>query len=231
MTECDTRLKGTALYPPAELFGIGIAVGEALEKTPAPAIEITLRLISSESRETRALAVAVIHRLARFQPAIWVDTVRHLLLDDDWEVRDLAARVFDEFEDQDGAAEFHLSFVVEVVGKWVGDPDERVRRAASQALVGYALRHEEFRPQWLALLNPLIGDEREYVRHSFAACLRRLGRGDPELVLNYIENSLDRENREVADVVRCVLEHSFADRLPEQKARITGKLARWSLSE
>lgn len=231
MAECDASLKGTPLYPPAELFGIGIAVGEALEKTPAPAIEITLRLISSELRETRALAVAVIHRLARFQPAIWVDTVRHLLLDDDWEVRDLAARVFDVFEDQDGAAEFHPSFVVEVVGKWVGDPDERVRRAASQALVGYALRHADFRPQFLTLLDPLIGDERDYVRNSFAVCLRAMGRSDPELVLNYLENVLERENREVADVVRCVLEHSFAGRLPEQKARIAGQLARWSSSE
>ena len=230
MAECDASLKGTPLYPPAELFGAGIAVGESLENTPAPAIEITLRLISSEIRETRALAVAVIHRLARYQPALWVDTVRHLLLDDDWEVRDLTARVFDVFENQDGAAEFHPSFVVEVVGKWVGDPDERIRRAASQALLGYALRHAEFRKPLLILLDPLIGDG-DYVRNSFTVCLRSLGRSDPELVLNYLESALDRESREIADIVRRVLEHPFADRLPEQKARIAERLARFSSPE
>ncbi|MDD5087577.1 MAG: DNA alkylation repair protein [bacterium] len=231
VAQCDDRLAGIPLYPPAEVFAAGVAVGEALEKTPAPAIEVALRLISSEARETRALAVAVIHRVARFQPAVWVDPVRHLLLDDDWEVRDLAARVFDVFEEHDGAAEFHLAYVVEVVETWVGDPEERIRRAAPQALLGYARRHAEFRPQLLTVLDPLLDDEQDYVRTSYAAALRALGRTDPELVLNYLETTLERDSLNAAEVVRCVIEHPFANRLPEHKARLVRRLAQGSSSE
>ncbi|MBU0508007.1 DNA alkylation repair protein [bacterium] len=224
LAEFDHRLAGTPFYPPAGLFGLGNAVGEILEKTPAAAIDVALKLISSSVRETRGAAVGLIFRLARLQPGFWVDTARHLVTDDDWEVRDLAARVFDVFEDQDGAAEFHLAFVVEVVTAWVRDSDEQVRRAAPQALLGYALRHAEFRPRLLPILDPLLADPREYVRNSFVACLRTLGRADPDVVLDYLETAAARADETGNDTIRLALDHPFADRVPDRKARIIERL-------
>lgn len=179
------------LYPAAPVLALGDALAEPLEKRPGLAIDLTLRLVSSTVRAVRGVAVAVIHRLARYQPAIWAETVRHLVRDDDWEVRDLAAHAFDTIETGEGAADFHLAYVTDLVRGWVGDEEYLLRRAASQALLGYAARHADFRGILLDVLDPLLEDDLEYVRRSHAAALRTLGRADPVVVYEYIEAGLE----------------------------------------
>ncbi len=220
----DDLLAGLPLYPAAPVLALGDALGEPLERLPGLAIEITLRLVSSSVRSVRGVAVAVIHRLARFQPAIWVDTVRHMVRDDDWEVRDLAAHAFDTLETGDGAVDFHLGYVTDVVRGWVGDEDYLLRRAASQALLGYAARHADFRGILLDLLDPLLEDDLEYVRRSHAAALRALGRADPAAVFEYLEASLETISGYGRETFHFVLEHPFANRLPERKTALLARL-------
>jgi HEAT repeat protein len=220
----EQLLSGAILYPPQPLMESGVAAGACLEKFPGAAIDLVLALVSSLSPQVRAWAVAVVARLARFQPAIWVDTTRHLVQDDEWNVRDLAARIFDTTEWNDGAAEYHLAFVLDVVRGWLKDNDERVRRAAAQSLVGYAVRHPEFRVVLLDLLSPLLADDLEYVRMSHAAALRTLGKADPAAMFDYLESLLPSLTDTSRATVAVVLDHPFADRLPERKAELLAKL-------
>jgi HEAT repeat protein len=225
VAELDEILTGVPLYPPDPLMAAGISAAEPLEKAPAKAIDLALRMVSAPAPGVRGLAVAVISRLARFQPGFWRETVRHLTTDDDSDVRALAARIFDTREWGEGAVEFHFAFVCETVREWVRDPDYRVRRAASHAVLGYAARHAEFRPRLLEMLDPLLNDEPEYVRHSFAAALRVLGRSDPDLIFQYLESALPRLTSQSREVFELVLDHPFADRRPERKAALQKRLS------
>ena len=217
-------LAGLPLYPPAVIRALGVALADDLDRSPALAVDLTLRLMSSPAREVRALAAAIIFRLARFQPGMWVDPARHLLSDEDWEVRDLAARVFDLQDGEEGAASFHLEFVCEVVRQWTQHSDERVRRAATQALLGFAAANPPFRPRLLQMLAPLLDDPQEYVRHSLAAALRVLGRADSELIFGFVESRLDALTGGAREVFRLVLDHPFAARHPERKAELLARL-------
>jgi HEAT repeat protein len=185
---------------------------------------LTLRLVSSPAREVRALAAIVLFRLARFQPGLWVDPARLLLTDEDWEVRDLAAHVFDLQDGIEGAINFHLEFVWDVVRRWSEDSDERVRRAATQALLNFAVAHPEFRPRWLQMLAPLLDDPQEYVRHSLVIALRTLGRADSALVFGFIESRLDQLTDESREVFRLILDHPFAARDPQRQAELLMRL-------
>jgi 3-methyladenine DNA glycosylase AlkD len=222
VAEVETLLNDLPLYPTTAIMTLGAVVGEKLEKSPGLAVDLTMRIVSSVAREVRALAAVVIHRLARFQPGMWVDTTRHLATDDDWEVRDLAARVFDSQGEDEGAAEFHLTFVHETVKAWAADSDYLVRRAATQALTGYALRHTDFRPLLLDLLRPLLDDEREYVRRGVAAALRKLGKADPPTIFEFFE--LMTITPRSSQVIRLTLEHPFAGRFPDRKSALMAHL-------
>ncbi|MCX6600295.1 MAG: DNA alkylation repair protein [bacterium] len=217
-------LHGLPLYPPAVIRALGAALADDLDRSPALAVDVTLGLMSSPAREVRALAATILSRLARFQPGMWVEPGRHLVCDEDWEVRDLAARVFDLQDDFEGAAGFHLEFVCDVLRQWAEHADERVRRAATQALLGFAAANPPFRPRLLQLLAPLLNDPQEYVRHSLAAALRVLGRADAELVFGFIEARLDPLTDGAREVFRLVLDHPFAARHPERKAELFSHL-------
>jgi hypothetical protein len=212
------------LYPPSRVMGLGAAAGEVLDKNPETAIEVVLLIMGSTIREVRALAAAMLHRLARLQPSFWADTVKHLATDDDWEVRDIAAHAYDTIEGDVGAVEFHYEWVSEAVGGWALEDNYLLRRAASQALSGYALQHADFRPQLLDLLDPLFDDDLEYVRQNYAATLRKLGRADPELVMDYLESKAAALTDPARDTIRTVLQHHFANRLPERKAKLLSQL-------
>jgi len=222
---CERLLVGLALYPHGPVLATARGTADRLETSPGLAVDITLRMVSSASREVRGFTSALIWRLARFQPGLWVHTARLLLCDEDWEVRDLAARVFDQRAEGEGAVQFHPDYVCDAVASWAADSDERVRRAASQALLGYAEREIEFRRRLLALLNPLLADESEYVRRSYAGALRTLGRADPALILEYLEAAASNLNEHSSDTIRTALDHPFADRFPERKAALLSRLA------
>jgi hypothetical protein len=220
----EQLLSGAALYPSQPLMELGVAAGSNLEKFPGPAVDLVLLLVSSLSPQVRAWTVAIVARLARFQPAIWVDTARHLTTDDDWNVRDLAAHIFDVTEWNDGAAEYHVAFVLDVVRAWLVDNDERVRRAAAQAMIGYAVQHPEFRAVLLDVLNPLLEDDLDYVRMSHAVALRILGKADPAAMLDYLESLLPTLTDKSRETIAVVLDHPFADRLSARKAELLSKL-------
>jgi HEAT repeat protein len=220
----EETLSGLPLYPSAVIHALGAGLGDELDRSPALAVELTLRLMSSPAREVRALAATVMTRLARFQPGMWAEPARHLLGDEDWEVRDLVAHVFDLQDDGEGAVGFHLEFVCDVIRQWTEHCDDRVRRAATQALLNFAVANPPFRPKLLQLLAPLLKDEREYVRHSLAGALRVLGRADAELVFAFIESRLDVLTDEKREVFRLVLDQPFAARYPERQAALLVKL-------
>jgi hypothetical protein len=222
--QASELLNQLPLYPTTTVLALGVAIGEKLEKSPGLAVELTVRLVGAPAREVRAMAAVVIHRIARFQPGMWVDTIRHLVADDDWEVRDLAARVFDTLEAGEGAAEFHLMFVHETVKSWVTDSDYLVRRAATQALTGYAINHADFRPLLLDMLRPLLDDQREYVRRGLAATLRTLGKADGALIFDYLEAAANPPTPRVAETIRLVMEHRFAGKFPVRKAALLSGL-------
>jgi 3-methyladenine DNA glycosylase AlkD len=220
----EEDLDGLNLYPPAGIWSLGMSVAEVLDRSPELAVELALGMIASRAREVRALAATILAGLARFQPGMWTDPARHLITDDDWEVRDLAAHIFDSYADTPGAAEFHFQFVCDVVRGWTQHDDERVRRASTQALLGFAAGHAEFRPQLLRLIAPLLNDEQEYVRHSLAAALRSLGKMDAALVFDFVESHFDNLTNESRDIFRLVLDHSFAARHPQRKAALLAQL-------
>ena len=220
----EEDLDGLNVYPPDRIRSLGYSVAEILDRSPELAVELVLGMISSPAREIRALAAIILAALARFQPGMWVDPARHLITDDDWEVRDLAAHIFDSQPDAPGAAEFHFQFVCDVVRGWSQHDDERVRRASTQALIGFAAAHPEFRPQFLRIIGPLLSDEQEYVRHSLAAALRSLGKMDAALIFDFVETHLENLTDEARDVFHLVLDHPFAARHPQRKAGLLAQL-------
>ena len=220
----EEDLDGLPLYPSERIRSLGLSVAEVLDRSPELAVELVLGMISSRAREVRALAATALSGLARFQPGMWTDPVRHLITDDDWEVRDLAAHVFDSQTGAPGAAEFHFQFVCDVVRGWTLHDDERVRRAATQSLLGFAAEHPEFRPQFLHIIGPLLNDEQEYVRHSLVAALRALGKMDAALIFDFVESHVEDLTDESRDVFRLVLDHPFAGRHPQRKAELLAKL-------
>lgn len=224
LRDIEKLLAGVDIYPPVQILPLGTGIADLLEKSPAEAIELTMKLVSSSVREVRALAAAMITRFSRYQPGLWLDPVQHLINDDEWEVRDLAAHCFDTQEHDDGAVDFHGGYVWQVVQDWVISENPLLRRAASHALLGHAAKHAESRRKVLDLLDPLLDDDLEYVRDSHAAALRTLGRSDPSLVLDYIERSLENPTDASRETFRRVLDHSFADRHPARKAKILGRM-------
>lgn len=224
LSALEEELDGLSLYPPARIRSLGISVAEVLDRSPEFAVELVLAMMSSPAREVRALAVTALTGLARFQPGMWTDPARHLITDDDWEVRDLAAHIFDSDAGVPGAVEFHFQFVCDVVRGWTLHDDERVRRASTQALLGFAAVHAEFRPQLLNFIAPLLHDEQEYVRHSLAAALRTLGKMDAALIFDFIESHIDALTDDSRDVFRLVLDHPFAARHPQRKAGLLAQL-------
>ncbi len=220
----EELLEGISLYPPATVMTLGIAAADVLDVTPGMAIDVVLKLMSSTVREVRATAAAMVSRFARYQPGFWLDAVRHLVTDEDWEVRDLAAHSFDTREFGDGAAEFHLEFVSAVVRDWVNSPDPLIRRAATQALLGYAARHPEFRAKLVALLSLLLDDPSEYVRDNHAAALLKVGRLDPPLLMDYIESCRGTAGAYGRETLRNLLEQPFASTIQVRRAELLSKL-------
>lgn len=224
LAQLEDLLSGFPLYPRDQLLQIGISVGDVLERDPAAAVETVLQMMGSSCDPVRALAACAMWRLARFQPGLWEEAARHLVQDENWDVRDLAAHVFDTQAGEDGAAEFHRDYVNERLERWVADSDYLVRRAATQALLGFATRHPDVAASVLQQLNPLLDDSAEYVRRGLAMTLRTLGRRNPLAVIEFIEDNLTAPSDQARETVELALENSFADRFPEQKKRILERL-------
>jgi hypothetical protein len=216
---CDVKT-----YPFTSVIELGVAAAELLEKNPEPAVNITIQLTSSDETSVRAISTVIISRLARFHPKIWMDLAKHLAADPDWGVREYAAHIFDTQGQFDGLSGYHLDYVFEVLEEWVRDENYLVRRAPTNALLSYYLKHPEIGERLIALLDPLLNDEMEYVRRNHVFALRTIGKKRPELVLDYIQSKLGTLTERIRDVFREVLEHKFADKFPQRKIDLLSKL-------
>jgi hypothetical protein len=222
--QADVALAGLNLYPPDSVVDLGQAAGQLLERKPELAVSSVLQLISSDSRETRAVACVIISRLAKYNPALWAGVVRHLAADEDWEVRSFAARTYDSREGYAGAVEFHLEWVLEELSGWVRDQNYLLRHAATEALTGCVKIRPDLIPRVLTLLDPLLNDSSEYVRRGCVASLRTMGRIQPDPVLDYVAEHRAPFSDEVRESFEMVLGDSFAARHPERRAELLAKL-------
>jgi hypothetical protein len=222
--EIDPPLSELKLYPFHPLLQLGDEIGAILEKEPALSIEIVLRLSGSSLPATRALACVTLSRLARYNPAPWMELAHHLAADENWEVREYAAHIFDTHGEFEGLAAFHLDFCFEVLSKWVGDEDYRVRRVPTNALLGYFLRHPEIGTRLLSLLEPLLTDDTDYVRRNLVFALRTVGKKRPELVFSFLEEYLDKATAGVGDIFRLTLDHRWTRGHEATRDRILQRL-------
>ncbi|MFH1011673.1 MAG: HEAT repeat domain-containing protein [bacterium] len=207
--DLDPYLQGVKLYPFAPILSLGNEIGTILEQKPQAAIEIVLRMVGSNLAATRALACVLLSRLARYGPAPWMKLAHHLAADDNWEVREYAAHIFDTHGDFEGLAAFHPDYCFEVLTQWVQDEDYRVRRATTNALLGYYLKHPEIGPRLLSLLEPLLKDSSDYVRRNLVFALRTIGKKRPELVLTFIETHIENSRETVRDIFHQTLTHRW----------------------
>jgi 3-methyladenine DNA glycosylase AlkD len=220
----DVALSELSLYPPDAVLDIGQAAGLLLERKPEASVTAVLQLVSSESRETRAITCSILARLTRYSPAVWAGTVRHLATDEDWEVRSFAARVYDSREGYAGAVEFHTDWVFEELTAWANDNNYLLRHAATEALLGYVQTHAEIIPRVMQLLEPLLNDAAEYVRRGLVMALRTMGRTQTAAVFDFLESHMPPASAEVRDIFQMVLEQRFADRDPVRKQELLAKL-------
>ena len=207
--DLDPFLSDIKLYPHTPIVDLGGAVADILEKRPAAAIEVTLRLVGSPVDATRALACIVIGRLARHSPAPWMELSKHLASDESWEVREYAAYIFDTHGTFEGLAAFHLDYCFEILSSWIHDTDYRVRGVAANALLGFFSQQPDIGERLLQLLKPLLSDGSDYVRNHFAGALRTMGRKRPELVFSFVELHVSDEALTTADVLRLILNHRW----------------------
>jgi HEAT repeat protein len=212
LQDLDPHLRDIELYPFEPLLKLGSEVGKVLEKNPAAATDVVVRMAGSPLEATRALACVVVGRVARHGPAQWMPLARHLAADDNWEVREYAAHIFDTHGDIEGLSAFHLDYCFEVLNQWVRDTDYRVRRATTNALLGYFLRHPDIGERLVSLLEPLLTDTSDYVRRNLVFALRTVGKRRPELVFAFVENHLSDELEGTREVLRQTLNHRWARR-------------------
>jgi HEAT repeat protein len=222
-------LREVVTYPFAVAIELGNAAAELLEKDPESAVNITLQLTGSEEKSVRAISTVIVARLARYQPQIWMNLAKHLAADDDWGVREYAAHIFDTQGQFEGLSGFHLDYCFEILEGWVKDENYLVRRAPTNALLSYYLKNPEIGERLIKLLDPLLNDEMEYVRRNHVFALRTIGKKKPELIFDYIESKLGVMTDRIREVFREVLEHKFADKLPQRKATLLSKLNEQSI--
>ena len=224
VAQSDELLQGIKLYPPAPVLDLGQAAGQILEKKPEPALNAVLQLMASEVSETRAVTAVMVSRLARYNPATWAGVVRQLAADDEWEVREYAAHAYDSREGYSGAIEFHQDWVLEELAGWITDAEYLLHHAATQSLLGYVQVNEQIIPRLLELLNPLLQDASEYVRTGHVIALRMMGRKRPEAIFKYIELHLPPKSADIRETFLQVLDHNFANKLPDRKRELLAKL-------
>ena len=225
VAQLDDALSELKLYPPAPVLDLGQAAGQILENKPDLALNGVMQTMSSDCPGTRALTCVIVSRIARYNPSIWAGIVRHLAADEAWEVREYAAHSFDSREGYSGAVEFHQEYVLEELAGWVKDSNYLLRHSATQALLGFIQVNDQIIPRLLELLNPLLSDASEYVRTGFVIALRAIGKRKPDIAFKYIELHLPAPSDETQELFRQVLDHPFADKLPERKREVLARLS------
>jgi hypothetical protein len=221
----DQLLRGIAIDTPDPISALGIAAAGLMEKHPEEAVNLCMRLSGSTLPATRCLGAVIISQISKYQPGLWMDMVKHLALDDDWNVRDFAANVFDSTPGREGLVEFHPDFVWETLTEWVRDRDYLVRRLTTRALLGYYKQHPEIAQRLLTLWEPLLTDPNEFVRRNLVSALRVIGKKNPDLVLTWIDAKVNSPSGHVAEIAGLILQSPFAFKCPELRQSMLEKFS------
>jgi hypothetical protein len=221
----DQLLRGIAIETPEPLSSLGIAAAKLMEKHPEEAVNLCMRLSGSTLPATRCLCAVIISQISKYQPGLWTDMVKHLALDDDWNVRDFAAGVYDSIPGREGLIEFHPDFVWETLAELVKDRDYLVRRLTTRALLGYFKQHPEIAQRLLTLWEPLLTDPNEFVRRNLVSALRVIGKKHPDLVLTWLDSKVNSPSGHVAEIAGLVLQSPFAFKCPELRQSMLEKFS------
>jgi 3-methyladenine DNA glycosylase AlkD len=84
---------------------------------------------------------------------------------------------------------------LEPLGRWVGDENKWVRRAAMTAIGRLPMVHPEYTTRCVALVSPALGDPDTDVKRALSFAVRVCARGDTEAVKQFI-----LDHRGVTDV-------------------------------
>jgi hypothetical protein len=223
--DADVLLSGLPTDPPDSIGALGVAAAAIIEKQPEKAIQITLMLGGSGVIATRCLCAVVISQIGKYSPSIWIDLTKHLARDENWDVRNFAAAIFDSFPDREGLIEFHSDFVWETLKDFAKDTDYLIRRIPTRALLGFSKAKPEITGRLLELWKPLINDPTEYVRRNLVSALRVVGRRQPAEILAWMNLQLDSGKTHSGEIFRMVLETGIFDKNEEQKRSLLARLA------
>lgn len=206
------------------LIELGNAAADQIERSPEAAVDITLRLSSSNLESARALGCVLIARIGKFNPRTWLALIKHLADDENSGVRDLAAQIFDSRPELVGWADMHADYVLTLFEEWREDASYRVRRLVARGLVGFASASAANAERVLKLLTPLYEDSAEFVRRNVVSALREIGKAQPDVIFTFLESRLPQASIYDRELIPLILEASFARKQPDWRNEILSKL-------
>ncbi len=224
LADCEQLLSEDSAEESARLIELGNAAADALVSSPESAVEITLRLSGSAVDAARALAIVLIARVGIFNPRTWTSLVKHMADDAATGVRDLLPLIFDARPELSGWSELHADFVLSLLEEWREDASYRVRRVVARALCGYGSQSPAQAERVIKLLAPLYEDSAEFVRRNVVSALREIGRGQPDVVLSFLEARADIKSAYDKELIPLALEGAFARKRPDWCSEILAKL-------
>jgi len=222
--DCDQLLSEYSAEESFRILELGNAVADEIERSPESAVDITLRLSSSNCDAARALGCVLIARIGKFNPRTWLALIKHLADDENPGVRDMAAMIFDLRPQLAGWCEMHADYVFSTCEEWREDTSYRVRRLVARSLTGFASQSPDQADRVLKLIAPLYEDSAEFVRRNVVSALREIGRSQPDVVFAFLEYRVAQNTAYDSELIPLILEASFARKQPEWRDEILAKL-------
>jgi 3-methyladenine DNA glycosylase AlkC len=222
--DCEQLLSEYSAEESFRITELGNQAADQIERSPEPAVDITLRLCTSTCDAARALGCVLIARIGKFNPRTWLSLIKHLSEDENAGVRDMAAMIFDLRPQLDGWADMHADYVFSILEEWRTDNSYRVRRLVARALVGYACHSIQNTERVIKLVAPLYEDSAEFVRRNVVSALREIGAKQPDVVFSFLDSRADIHSAYDSELIPMVLEASFARKNPDWRDEILAKL-------
>lgn len=222
--DCEQLLSEYSAEESFRIVELGNSAADQIERSPEAAVDITMRLATSNCDAARALGCVLIARIGKFNPRTWLSLIKHLADDENAGVRDAVPMIFDLRPELAGWSEMHEEFVFSILDEWRSDSNYRVRRVVARGLVGFASQSTKNAERVLKLLLPLTEDAAEFVRRNVVSALRELGRHLPDVVLSFLESRAGSPSAFDREMIPLVLDASFARKRPEWRDEILSKL-------
>ncbi|QJC53974.1 DNA alkylation repair protein [Paenibacillus albicereus] len=178
--------------------------GASFKERTRLAAEALGRFLPPSFPEAAELVCQAAERFSGLEYIFFPDFVERFGLEDREAAMDALARLTRASTSEFAVRAFLLAdpaWAMERLGRWSRDSDEHVRRLAtegSRPRLPWGQRLPMFvrDPQpTLALLEPMLADESEYVRRSVANHLNDIAKDHPERVLELAERHLGRDAR------------------------------------